>query len=239
VDSYIDALWGVSKSILTKATTQGANQTLFVEGAKSIHKNATGTSSTVGELVGATANSPTCAQDMASKFFHFFTAENTQCELIPLKALILEYVQRNVETPPGMKDKKRLYYEGLYYDEAAASNLKITKEDALMSAYAPGEHYGGSSNDIPQAVHPLGLGTSSVTVRNAYSVKFVQLAKLMDSVGGVETGGTVQGIKDYQTQPALREMLNEDSADLLSLGEILNPLEANNSGLTNSYFLEF
>jgi hypothetical protein len=239
VDSYILALWNVSKSILTKASAGGSDKKLYVEGAKSIHKNAEGTSPAVSELVGATANSPSCAQDMASKFFHFFTAESTQCELIPLKALILEYVQRNVETPPSMKGTKQLYYEGLYYDEAAADNLKIKKEDALMSAYAPGAHYGGSSSDIPQATAPLGTAPSSVTVRNAYSVKFVQLAKLMDSVGGVEQGATVQGIKDYQTQPALREMLNEDSADLLSLGEILNPLEANNSGLTNSYFLEF
>ena len=240
VDSYIKALWDVSKSIISTAAGSGSNQNLYIEGARSIHKNATGTSPVVAELVGAKANSPTCAQDMASKFFHFFTAESTQCELIPLKALILEYVQRNVDTPPSMKKQKSLYYEGLYYDEAASPNLKITKEDALMTAYAPGEHYGGTSNDIPQTVHPLGLSaTPSVAVRNAYSVKFVQMAKFMDSVGNVKQGSTPQGIKDYLSQPALREMLSEDSADLLGADEIKNPLEASLLGLTNEFFLEF
>ena len=244
VKTFITALHDVSKGIIADAAAKGSKPDLFIPGAQSIHRyaNTPGAQAyPLPELVGAAANSPTCAQDMASKFYHFFRAENTQCELIPLKALILEYIQRNVETPPAQKATKYLYYEGLYYDEAAASNLKINKEDALMTAYAPGDRHGGNSNDIPQTVPPLGIGTTtSAAIRNAYSVKFIQMAKVMDSSRKSEQGGSPQGITDYRTQPALREMLDEDSPDLLvDIPQIRNGLNASALGIDDPFFLEF
>lgn len=228
VDAYLSSLLGVANSIFNLAT-QGDNK----DAARSIHTNAGTTSQTPALLIPAPSSDPGCKTDLASKFNHFFVAEYTGCDIIPLKKMMIEYISNASTNAAGLD--KSLYYIGYYFNEPG-SDLNL-KPEQLMTAYYPGPRQGTRKDGSGIADHPLNINSadseSYSTKRNYYSTKFFQMAKVLDSV---PSGGS--GIKDYQNQPALRESDKEFPADLNGVIQMKNPLKYSEVG-NNTYFLDF
>ncbi|MDD4973907.1 MAG: Tad domain-containing protein [Bacteriovorax sp.] len=229
VDTYLKSLLVVANSIFNLAT-QGDNK----EAARSIHANAGSNTSTPDPLPAAPASDPGCKSDLASKFNHFFTAEYTGCDIVPLKKMMIEFLNRASSNEGGLD--KSMFYIGYYFNEPG-SDLNL-KPETLMTAYFPGARQ-GTSGEKGIAEHPLKLtspGSDSYsTRRNFYSTKFFQMAKVLDTAPG---GGAGTGIAVYQEQPALRESDKAFPDDLVGKIQLRNPLKYSEVG-NNSYFLDF
>ena len=173
VASYLSALLEVGNNIYNLPTGTGAGN-LNAQAAKSIHANADGvtTNATPPELsspdpqtsVGCNLN------DMASKFNHFFRKENTQCGIIPLKEMMIGYIDKQNQNGGNM------YYTSTYYNPLSSQEI--------MTAYFPGERQGSGPGAEALSGNPIGASRPSYsTRRNFYSTKFVQLEKVMADTG--------------------------------------------------------
>lgn len=233
VDTYLSSLLDVANSIFA-LVTQGDNK----DAARSIHINAGTSNSRPPLLIPAPASDPGCKSDLASKFNHFFRAEATGCDIVPLKKMMVEYIAKASANEGGLD--KSLFYIGIYYNEPSNPLIKEIIPEQLMTAYYPGVRQGTSPGDKGIAEHPLKLGAagsdSYSTKRNFYSTKFFHMAKVLDTVPGA--GNSTKGRIDYQEQPALREMANEAPADLVGKIQLKNPLKYSDVG-NNIYFLDF
>lgn len=234
VTTYLQSLLDVANSIKALAT-KGDN----TEAARSIHINAGGTDNRPAFLIAAPASDPGCNQDMASKFNHFFRADSTGCDIVPLKKLMVDFIAAH-SANTGNFDKS-LYYVGYYYNDPSAPALHLRPEQ-LMTAYFPGTRQGTNPGDKGIAEHPLKLSTpgtgSYSTRRNFYSTKFFHMAKIIDAPPGGSTA--TKGRIDYQDQPLLRELSGEAPADLVGQVQIKNFLKYDDAtGINNIYFLDF
>lgn len=220
IDAYLGSLLKVANSIFNMAT-QGDNK----EAARSIHANAGTAVPTPAPLT-----DPTCKQDMATKFNHFFRSEVVACDIIPLRKSMIDFIASHSANDGS------LYYTSYYYDEPSNTRLKL-KPEQLMTAYYPGTRQGTTGGILGMSDHPLGLAASDgfSSRRNFYSTKFFQMAKIMDS-----PRGGARGRIDYQEQPALKEAINAaTSADLTGL-QIKNSLKYDQAtGIDNIFYLDF
>lgn len=231
VDAYLTSLLGVANSIFN-IVSQGDNK----EAARSIHINAGTTKSRPDLLISAPASDPGCKADLASKFNHFFRAEATGCEIVPLKKMMVDYISRASANEGGLD--KSLFYVGYYYNGSDPA-LKIAPE-SLMTAYYPGVRQGTTPGDQGIAETPLKIkiagNESYSTKRNFYSTKFFHMAKVLDTVPGV--GNATKGRIDYQAQPALRESEKKIPDDMNGTVQLKNYLKYSDLG-NNNYFLDF
>ena len=230
VEDYLKALLEVGNSIYNLEPAQvrerrGNSNSNSRDAAKTIHANAgppgsTGPATPAFLKYGALATDPDCKLDMASKFNHFFRAESTGCEIVPLKVMMIDYVNKQAADP-----NKSLFYISYFYYEPARIDLTLPPE-SLMTAYYPGTRQGATLAGIIE--HPLKLtlpGNASYSAkRNYYSTKFFQMKKVIEN-------------KSYKDQPVLREEESKLPEDLIGLPGLLNPLT--DSSVSNNYFLDF
>lgn len=221
VDLFLESLLKVANSILVMKDKDGKITPVNETAAKTIHINASQgpTSKTPLPLVSADPNDPTdpqCAKDMASKYSHFFTADSTQCGVVPLKVLMVEYINKKSQ------GDGRLMYQATY--------LNTLDSNAVMTAYNPGPRHGAELSREAMAVGPIGTTTSSYsTRRNFYSTKFIPLAKVLADATP-ERGYTEDVyLESDSTSP-------DDVKNLI----IQNLIPADGtSGLNNSFFKDF
>ncbi len=246
IDDYLQALLEVANSIYNtsktlKASSGQTTQGDYTAAARSIHINSSGNNADnprPNPLTAASCNN----LDMASKFNHFFRATNPACGLIPLEALMLDFLKDQSKIEMGVD--KRLFYIGMYYDEPSSTLIEQRKPEDLMTAYFPSERQGTAGGSNAVTGHPLGLngpGVESYSAkRNFYSTKFFHLAKIIDNPPSIPANST-RGSSDYHDQPPLRENFTNVPSDLLSEGiTIENPLKYDGAtGINNNYFLDF
>lgn len=223
IDVYLKALLEVGQSIFSLPSQGGSSVNL--QAAQSIHANAGGAGGFIPPpLVSADPNNPAdpgCKSDMASKFNHFFRGKNTQCGIVPLEVLMVEYIDKQ-NTGPG-----KLFYRGIY--------LNQLPPEKIMTAYHPGPRQGVSADAKAMATHPLNVAGAEdySTLRNAYSTKFVQLAKVLQ---GAPAGPSK---KDYEKEPAFKESDSKSPDDMASI-IMKNPINFDEtSGINKPYFLDF
>ena len=214
---YLQALLDVANGIY-KLPTQGDNK----NAALSIHSNAGGTNPKPADLPQLPAGDPSCKQDMASKFNHFFRKTYVGCGIIPLQKMMVDFIN-NASINGSM------YYYSTYYNEPSGK-LNLQPEQ-LMTAYYPGTRQGTTSDGL--AENPIKIntvGTAYSTKRNFYSTKFFHMAKVIKESG---TNGN-----SYKEQPALMESDTEAPADIVNNNQLKNPLNFSDVG-NNKYFLDF
>jgi Flp pilus assembly protein TadG len=225
VKTYLESLLQVANSIFELPNTSslvGAGN-LNEEAAKSIHINANGSKSLIGSLppllVSADptdANAPTCAKDMASKFHHFFIGSTTQCGIVPLEELMVEYIEKK-----SVGDG-RMLYTTTYFNG-------IANDDAVMTAYYPGPRQGALADAKASAVPPIGSASSTSSYslrRNFYSTKFIPLSKVMSTSN------------DYKDDVFL-ESDTKAPMDIQNI-TVQNLIPAGGAnGLNNPFFLDF
>lgn len=242
IKTFLRALLEVGNSI---AATPAANPASFIEAAKSIHYNS-GLPAGTSEIPpaypgGATETDPNCHLDMASKFYHFFNAEYNACGVIPLKKMMIDYVNAHSANEGGVD--RSLYYIGYYYSEPTNPARLELDPDKLMTAYYPAPRYGVTPDNKAIVEHPLKLSLdpkdSYSTKRNFYSTKFFQMAKVID--GPPMKNNSTEGRRDYQKEPALRESLIKAPDDLVGENaEIENPLKMDaTTGINDPFYLDF
>lgn len=231
VDIYLQALLDVGRGILATPTKDSNTN---IEAAKTIHINSV--------LPGAAARPPkltsaNCAPDMASKFWHFFRENSTECGIVPLSTLVTDFIERHSAVVNGVE--QNLFYIGYFWSEN--SSKYQLKEDKFLTAYYPGQRQGTSGGDSGISVHPLNIAVSNAnysTRRNYYSTKFFQLAKIIDSPP--MSNSSTKGRVDYQSNSLLREQVKEAPADLVGNMDIKNPLQYDAAtGIDNKFFLDF
>ena len=217
VASYLKALLEVGNNIFNLPSGTGSGN-VNAQAAKSIHANADGSTSneTPPELSSPDPlSSVGCnLSDMASKFNHFFRKENTQCGIVPLKEMMIGYIDKQNQNGGNM------YYTSTYYNPLSSQEI--------MTAFFPGNRQKtGPGADAPSA-NPIGAPhTSYSTRRNFYSTKFVQLEKVMSATGTSFRDGI------------LRESDIVVPADLSGLN-VLNLLRSDSSGgLSTPFFRDF
>lgn len=224
VNAYLDALKQVGQAIFNLPSQGGSSVNL--QAAQSIHIN---TGPNFGKadfppMTGDDPNSPTCPKDMASKFNHFFKKSVIACGIVPLENLIAEYIDKQ------MQGDGALFYRSTYYNDNE-------KADKVMTAYHPGPRQGAVLDNEATATHPLNLnisGSAYSTLRNSYSTKFIQLAKVMNGAGASNSSAA-----DYLKEPLLKESLEESPEDLIGKTPLKNAIDAVSLGLNNPYFLDF
>ncbi|MBC7715217.1 MAG: Tad domain-containing protein [Rhizobacter sp.] len=223
IDAYLQALLEVANNIYAMQSVSGAATNINEQAALSIHPNALpppgGTNPRPNFLVSGDPNdssAPTCKKDMASKFNHFFRGKNTQCGIVPLETLMIDYI-----------DKKNSQSGGNYYYTSSYYNPLPTR--AIMTAYYPGPRQGADVGAEAKAESPIGVSVSSLdysTRRNFYSTKFIPLNKLFLSKNG------------YREEVFL-ESDTKAPQDLTNL-IMQNPIKDDGStGLNNSYYNDF
>jgi Flp pilus assembly protein TadG len=224
INSYLESLLKVANSIVRLAPAvprKPGDPNINLLAAQSIHIN----SNEAGDLSAKIppllisadpmdASSSTCAKDMASKFNHFFRGSATQCGIVPLELLMVDYIEKKNQGDGA------LFYTSTYFN-------KIPDQQAIMTAYYPSERQGAAMDAA--ALSPIGASTSSSsysTRRNFYSTKFVPLSKVLSTSS------------DYR-QDVFLESDMEAPKDLLDVN-IHNLIQADGaSGLNNPYFLDF
>ena len=218
IDVYLAALLEVGKSIYDLPSGAGAATNVNAQAAQSIHANAGVNASAVPPLlVSADPNdalAPTCKKDMASKFNHFFRGKNTQCGIVPLESLMIDYIDKKNQGDGN------LYYTSTYY------NPLPTK--AIMTAYFPGPRQGASPDNNAAALNPIGVDVSNdySTRRNFYSTKFIPLNKLFLSTNGYR--------EDILLESDTKSP--EDAKNIIQM----NPLKDDGStGLNNAFYKDF
>ena len=156
---------------------------------------------------------PGCRSDMASKFAHFFMGNITQCGIVPLKALVVEYI-----------DKKNTGTGALFYSTTYLNNLS---REQIMTAYYPSERQGASPDNNATALGPIGTATDAYsTRRNFYSTKFIPLSKVLATSN------------DYNQDVFLESDIKapQDAQNLIPKNLI--PADST-SGLNNPFYLDF
>jgi hypothetical protein len=230
MDTYLQSLLDVANSIYN-TTTQGGSSKLLEESAKSIHINAgvTGANKRPAPLVDAS-----CVNDIASKFHHFFTQNNTACGIVPIKSLMVDFIAKHSNPADGSSR----YYFADYFLPGKVATDKMPPIN-LMTAYYPGKRQGATPDDLGKVGHPFDLdGNNYISRRNFYSTKFIQLAKVIDSPPN--TKGSTTGITDYSATPALREVYDRAPDDLLGQTIMKNGIKFDaTTGINNNYYLEF
>lgn len=216
IDVYLEALLAVGKSIYDLPSGVGNTKNINAQAAQSIHANAgINNIATPNLLVGADPSDPTCKTDMASKFNHFFRGKNTQCGIVPLEALMIEYIDRKNQAQSG----------GNYFYTTSYFNPLPVK--AIMTAYNPSPRQGASNDSDAVALSPIGGAiTTYSTRRNFYSTKFIPLSKLFLSSNGYK-------------EDVFLESDSESPKDAQNLIQ-KNPLvDDGATGLNNSYYNDF
>lgn len=220
IKAYLKALLDVGNVIFNLPASPGSTINVNAQAAKSIHANANGSST---NEVPPDLESPDplsevgCNyKDMASKFNHFFniTRSTTACGIVPLTALMVEYI-----------DKKNLNGGGLYYTTSYYNPLPV---DTIMTAYYPGPRHGTGFDASNTTVNPIGAaGTTEYSShRNYYSTKFVPLSKVMTTSN------------DYANW-VYRESDTKVPEDMATLN-IQNLIKADStSGLNGTFFRDF
>lgn len=219
VEVYLEALLQVAKGIYDLPSGVNTTSNINALAARSIHANAgINNSPTPPALVSADpmdATAPTCAKDMASKFNHFFRGRNTQCGIVPLENLMIEYIDKK-NTGDGT-----LYYLSTYYNELDQENI--------MTGYYPSVRQGASADRVAQAIGPIGITSATSrysTRRNFYSTKFVPLSKLFANSNDYKEDVFLES--DSRSPPDMQNMIQQ------------NALQADSTtGLNNSYYLDF
>ncbi|MGZ3806672.1 MAG: Tad domain-containing protein, partial [Bacteriovorax sp.] len=207
VEAYLGALLDVANNIYN-TPSQGDTK----EAARTVHINA-GTSNKYPDFL----QDDNCKVDMASKFNHFFRAKSPACGLVPIRKMMIDFIDARTKNENGLD--KSLFYVSTFYSEAG-SKIEL-KPEQLMSAYFPGPRQ-GTTGAKALTEHPLGLsGAESYSARrNYYSTKFFHMAKVID--GPSMSSNATKGRIDYQDNPALRESLGEAPADLVGKMDIKN-----------------
>lgn len=219
ITTYLEALLQVANSIFALPSGVNTTTNINAQAAKSIHINAginkgsaTPPLLTSSEPMDSTAAS--CSKDMASKFNHFFRGKNTQCGIVPLESLMIEYIDKK-----NQRDGS-LYYTSTYYNPLGVST---------MTAYYPGVRQGTTPDSEAMALGPIGTTTTSSsysTHRNFYSTKFIPLSKVLSNSN------------DYREDVFLESDI-KSPADIQNLN-IQNLIQADaTSGLNNPYYLDF
>lgn len=219
VEVYLEALLQVAQGIYELPSGVNAKSNINALAARSIHANAgISTSPTPPALVSGDpmdANAPSCAKDMASKFNHFFRGRNTQCGIVPLENLMIEYIDKK-NTADG-----KLYYTSTYFNEL--------DQDQIMTAYYPSSRQGAAADKVAQAQNPIGTASATIrysTRRNFYSTKFIPLSKLFASSNGYKEDVFLES--DRTSPPDMQNLIQQ------------NALQADSTtGLNNSYYLDF
>ena len=218
VNNYLQALLNVGKRLYNLKSAQvGSPVALNQEAALNIHPNSGRPDNVPTPAPFASAgdpldeNAPGCRKDMASKFYHFFTKSNTECGIIPLEALAIEYI-----------DKKNTGDGNLYFRTTYLNQLPIQN---IMTAYYPGERQGTDTNAIAKG--PIGTQTDNYsTRRNFYSTKFVPLSKLMASSSSFKEDVFLES----------NDRAPQDIQGIIPQ----NPIQGDSTtGLNNSYYLDF
>lgn len=218
IEIYLDSLLQVANSIYNLPNSAGAPNNLNAQAAKGIHANAGTSNFTPPDLSSPDPLSPVNCNhnDMASKFNHFFRKPKTQCGVVPLEELMVEYIDRKLSAPNGA-----LYYSTTY--------LNPLDQRSTMTAYFPGPRQGVSQDPDASALNPIGVTTGSSdysTRRNYYSTKFIPLSKVFASAS------------DYRND-VFRESDTLSSPDLQNL-PLQNPVQSDNTtNLNDRYFLDF
>lgn len=224
VKTYLESLLQVANSIfeLPNTSSLAGSGNLNEEAARTIHINANGAKSITGSLppllVSADpndANAPTCAKDMASKFHHFFIGSTTQCGIVPLEELMVEYIEKK-----SVGDG-RLFYTTTYFNGL--------DDDTMMTAYHPGPRQGATNDPKASAIPPIGAssGTSSYSLRrNFYSTKFIPLSKVLSSSNDYKDDVFLES-----DTKAPMDILNITVQNLIPVGGA--------NGLDKPFFLDF
>jgi hypothetical protein len=223
VKTYLESLLQVANSIyeLPNTSSLAGAGNLNIEAAKTIHISANGSKSLVGALPPLLtssdpldANAPTCAKDMASKFNHFFIGSSTQCGIVPLEVLMVEYIEKKTI------GDGRMFYTSTYFNG-------LQNDDSIMTAYYPGVRQGATHDAL--AIPPIGTSSTTGTYslrRNYYSTKFIPLSKVLSTSN------------DYKDDMFL-ESDTKAPMDIQNI-TVHNLIPADGaSGMNNPYFLDF
>lgn len=219
VDAYLKSIYEVAFSI-TQLKSAGT-ATDLIDSARSIHSgvdpnNANG-NYIPAALVGADPADPTCKHDLASKYYHFFTADYVACGNVPLQKMVTDYIDKKNSAPNGPS----------HYTTSYVNNLT---QSETMSAYYPSTRQG--TNQEGDAVNPIGVNptgsTGYSTRRNFYSTKFIQLSKLFND----------SPTSNNFSNGTLRES-KKPSPDDLQGNSIKNIINRNENGLAGGYFSDF
>ncbi|MEA9356830.1 Tad domain-containing protein [Bacteriovorax sp. PP10] len=219
IEVYLEALLQVAQGIYELPSGVNNKTNINALAARSIHANAgISTSPTPPALVSADpmdATASTCAKDMASKFNHFFRGRNTQCGIVPLENLMIEYIDKK-NTGDG-----KLYYLSTYLNEL--------DQEQIMTAYYPSPRQGAAADRVAQAISPIGTTSATIrysTRRNFYSTKFIPLSKLFASSNDYKEDVFLES--DTKSPPDMQNMI------------LQNAIQADSTtGLNNSYYLDF
>jgi hypothetical protein len=220
INTYLKALLDVGQTVYDMASKADPSLKLGAEAGQSIHAHAGISKDPIPELLVSKdpndPTDPTCKQDMASKFNHFFRAEQTQCGIVPLKLLMIEYI-----------DKKNTQMNGKYFYTSTYYNPLPTK--SIMTAYYPGPRQGADEDAEAKAKNPIGVsvgGSDYSTRRNFYSTKFIPLSKLFFS-------------KNSYKEDVFLESDSEAPLDATNLIQ-QNPIKDDSStGLNNPFYSDF
>lgn len=215
IEIYMQALLDVARSIHGLNAGQGTSTNISAQAALSIHANAAGGGNIPPDLMSPDAISPVGCNhnDMASKFYHFFTKSQIQCGIVPLESLMVEYIDKKVSAPNG----------ALFYSTTYLNNLN---QASTLTAYHPGPRQGVALGPDATALNPIGVTTATSgysTRRNYYSTKFIPLNKTM--------GGYRENVYlESDTKPV---------ADLPAL-PMQNPIKSDSTtNLNSNFFLDF
>jgi hypothetical protein len=217
INIYLSALLDVANSIFALPTGKNTTSNINILAARSIHINAGTAGGAVPPLLVSSdplnSTDPTCVKDMASKFNHFFNGKNTQCGIVPLESLMVEYIDKKNRNDGG------LYYATTYYNPIP---------DKIMTAYYPGPRQGTAQGDSEAtSLGPIGTDVKNYsTRRNYYSTKFIPLSKVLSDAN------------DYKNNVYL-ESDTTSPTDVENV-TVQNLIPKNGaSGLSNSYFSDF
>ncbi len=219
IENYLRSLLSVSKRIYNLPSVKEGAPNLNREAGLNIHANAgmPGDAwqpvpfSSAGDPMDEKA--PGCRSDMASKFAHFFTGHTTQCGIVPLEALVVEYI-----------DKKNSGTGSIFYTTTYLNELP---RDQIMTAYYPGPRQGTTPDSTATALGPIGTTTDAYSSRrNYYSTKFIPLSKVLATSN------------DYNEDVFLESDVKAPQDAQSLIPKNLIPADAT-TGLNNPYYLDF
>lgn len=156
IKSYLTSLHEVAQSMRTAATSTRGGGAAYNDAANTIHNNPSTPDS--APLPGDCLNI-----SVAQKFHHFFREDSTQCDIIPLKEMMREYING---ASAGSASEFKNFYRTSYQNNMGTNQ-------AIMSAYSPDELYAGKSGSNKRASLLQGTEEDDLVLRNFYSTKFV------------------------------------------------------------------
>jgi hypothetical protein len=214
IEAYLEALLAVGQGIFNLPSGAGAANNVNAQAAQSIHANAG--ISNVATPPDLSSPDPLleagCSKkDMASKFNHFFRKSNPMCGIVPLEAMMIEYIEKKNQ---GIG---KFFYTSTYFNP---NNVDVN------TAYFPSPRLGADTSAL--AINPIGATTTSYSLkRNTYSTKFIPLDKV------------ILGSSFAFRDGVYRESDSSVPDDMNGLS-VLNLIKADAStGLNNSFFRDF